>query len=781
MACSLRGGSVDDNKPQADRSQPAQDGDRTEAILRAVFECLPFDFFALGPDGRYFMQNAASKQDWGDAVGKTPEEICPNPANLAVWLDNNRRCFAGETVDGEVAIELHRGKRFYHNVLTPIRGAKETYGILGVNVDITDRKRVEEELRESRRRLATLLSNLPGMAYRCCNDDKWTMELVSDGSLALTGYLPEDLIGNRTVSYVDCILPADRPRVREVVERGLVEGRHFQIEYRIRTRSGETRWVWEQGVAVEFCDGRPVTLEGFITDVTKRKQAEESLRAANVELERRVAERTAALQAANEQLQREVDQRRRTERELEIFKRFAEASGQGFGIADLRGVIEYVNPAMWQMAGEESAAAMVGRHFRDYSPLDAHRQADEEVVPAVLQQGQWVGERPLLTRQGTVLPTLSNAFLLRDDAGRPLRLAMVLADLSERKRAEAELAESEAKYRQLIETTGTGYVILDEECCVLDANPEFVRLTGRQTLDEIRGHNVLEWTTPRDRDRAIVEIQKCLSRLHARQVEIGHLQPDGTILPVDINATCIDTREGRRIVGLCRDITERHQARQALERERQTLWHMLQASDHERQVIAYEIHDGLTQLLTGAMMQYQAYEHLKDGQPDKAAMAYAMGGEMLQMAHAEARRLISGVRPPVLDEAGLETAIAHLVHDRRAAREPKVEYQSDVEFDRLPRILENALYRIAQEALANACKHSGTQRVAVQLTQNAATIRLQVEDWGDGFDPATVPEGHFGLEGIRERVRLLGGQLQIDSAPGRGTRLRVEVPLLEQE
>jgi two-component system, NarL family, sensor kinase len=91
------------------------------------------------------------------------------------------------------------------------------------------------------------------------------------------------------------------------------------------------------------------------------------------------------------------------------------------------------------------------------------------------------------------------------------------------------------------------------------------------------------------------------------------------------------------------------------------------------------------------------------------------------------------------------------------------------------------LYRIAQEALTNACKHSQSKNVKVSLVQDNGTIRLEVQDWGIGFDPGAVEKGHFGLEGIRERVLLLGGQLVVDTESGRGTLIRVEVPLLERD
>ena len=155
--------------------------------------------------------------------------------------------------------------------------------------------------------------------------------------------------------------------------------------------------------------------------------------------------------------------------------------------------------------------------------------------------------------------------------------------------------------------------------------------------------------------------------------------------------------------------------------------------------------------------------------------------ELVRQAHSESRRLISEVRPPVIDEIGLETAISHLVHEQRRRGGPKIEFHSDVQFGRLPSILENALYRIVQEALTNACKHSKSKKVTVTMTQEGQDVRLEVRDWGIGFDPESVEKGHFGLEGIRQRVRLLGGRLTIESTPGSGTLVQVVVPILEKQ
>lgn len=230
---------------------------------------------------------------------------------------------------------------------------------------------------------------------------------------------------------------------------------------------------------------------------------------------------------------------------------------------------------------------------------------------------------------------------------------------------------------------------------------------------------------------------------------------------------------------LHREIHERIRADEALRHERRTLQHLLRSSDHERQLISYEIHDGLAQYLAGAIMQFQTYAFSKAAQPDQAVKAFEAGMTMLQHGHNEARRLISGLRPPILDESGIVAAISHLVNEPRSLTRTRIEFHSDVKFDRLDSILENAIYRIVQECLANACKHSESDVVRIEMVQRNGHLRIDVRDWGKGFDVDTAREGCYGLEGVQERARLLGGNVVMRSAPGQGTQIIAELPLPE--
>ncbi|MFH1266010.1 MAG: sensor histidine kinase, partial [Planctomycetota bacterium] len=166
-----------------------------------------------------------------------------------------------------------------------------------------------------------------------------------------------------------------------------------------------------------------------------------------------------------------------------------------------------------------------------------------------------------------------------------------------------------------------------------------------------------------------------------------------------------------------------------------------------------------------------------DDNPQQASECYSAGLHLLRESVAETRRLIAGLRPPILDEAGIMAAISHLIHDVSARNGPDVEFHGSVKSKRLEPMLENAIFRIVQESLTNACRHGKSDRARVELVQDGSQVRVEVQDWGIGFDPESVEERCFGLAGIRERARVLGGRATIDSTPGQGTRIVVELPV----
>jgi signal transduction histidine kinase len=206
------------------------------------------------------------------------------------------------------------------------------------------------------------------------------------------------------------------------------------------------------------------------------------------------------------------------------------------------------------------------------------------------------------------------------------------------------------------------------------------------------------------------------------------------------------------------------------------------AAAAERNRLARELHDSVTQIIFGLTLSAQAARILLDRNPARAAAELDHVQALAQNALAEMRALIQQLHPRSKTEEGLLPALRRLAEERKTSDGLAVAVNVSGE-RRLPVKVEEELYRIAQEALTNITKHAHTNQAVVTLDMSDGNrVRLDIEDAGVGFDPAktkTIP-GHLGLTSISERVQALGGTVLIDSYPGRGTRLKVDISL-EQE
>jgi PAS domain S-box-containing protein len=630
-----------------------------------------------------------------------------------------------------------------------------------ISRDITDRKQAEEKLRKSEKMFRSLFQD-SSVGTAVVSLDSALLQ-VNRAFCEFMGYSEEELVGKSVLSITH---PDDQEESSKAIDQIAQSGFCIRrLEKRYLHKSGRVLWGEISSTLLRDAEGKPSYSIAQVLDIGERKRAEEALKKAHDELERRVEERTMELRKANEA--------------LEIFRRFAEASGQGFGMADMDGVITYMNPAVCHMAGVAKSEDGIGKHLAACYPEGYMRRRETEILPALLQNGHWEGEL-VFSSAGRTTYALQNSFLIKDENGNPSRLASVTTDITERKQAEEALRQSHDELRAIYESLREGLLVADQETLrLMRANAAVCSMLG-YAEEELLSMSIAD-LHPKEALTAILEM--------LRKENVGHLpdkngvamrRKDGNVFYVDITGDTF-TYQGRPCcLGVFRDVTERRQSQAALERERRTLEHMLRASDHERQLIAYDIHDGLAQYLTGAIMHLQMSEHLREQSTHESAKAFDGGMSLLRQAHLEARRLISGVRPPILDESGVVAAIAHLVHDPAFAAGPKIDFRSRVTFSRLNPVVENVIYRIVQEGLTNARNHSKSNRIVVSLVQRGERLRIAVRDWGIGFDPKTVQENRFGLDGIRERARLLGGKCNIKSEPGEGTFIVVELPVAEQ-
>jgi len=218
-------------------------------------------------------------------------------------------------------------------------------------------------------------------------------------------------------------------------------------------------------------------------------------------------------------------------------------------------------------------------------------------------------------------------------------------------------------------------------------------------------------------------------------------------------------------------------------RLRDLVGQVLAAQEEERRRVAYEVHDGFAQTAAAAHHLLQAFARLYTPGSAKARRNLERALELVQQTVGEARQVIADLRPTVLDDFGLGTAV-RLQVQRLGGDGRRIGYEESLGDERLPSAVETALYRVAQESLTNVQKHARSARVLVTLQRLDGSVRLRIRDWGEGFRPEEVATGdgpgeRVGLSSMRERIALLGGTFEIHSEPGAGTEVVAEVPLPE--
>lgn len=305
---------------------------------------------------------------------------------------------------------------------------------------------------------------------------------------------------------------------------------------------------------------------------------------------------------------------------------------------------------------------------------------------------------------------------------------------------------------------------------------------GHLPAEKLVGLPMLDFIVPDDRDRVHRILDQVFTTAHDAAYEATSFNPLGQTAVYSVRAAPVV--EGGAVVAVvitAIDARLLHETERALRNERRSLQQMLRTQERERQLVSYEIHDGLAQYQAGAIMQLEACLHSmqsrRDPQLDDMIRSCSEGLRLMRAAAAEARRLINGLRPPMLDELGIEEAVDSLV-ERMHDVVPAIRYLHPTPLRRLDPDVETAVFRIVQESLSNIRKHASARNVQVVLEpRGACDVAVSISDDGIGFDIGHVPPDRFGLEGIRQRARLFGREATIASEPGTGTRIEVVLPL----
>ncbi|MFM8952007.1 MAG: PAS domain-containing protein [Planctomycetaceae bacterium] len=232
--------------------------------------------------------------------------------------------------------------------------------------------------------------------------------------------------------------------------------------------------------------------------------------------------------------------------------------------------------------------------------------------------------------------------------------------------------------------------------------------------------------------------------------------------------------------GVSTDVTELQQTRSQLAHKEQVLRRLIEVQEQEKRLLCHEFHDGLIQYAVGASMLLESLTEDDRTLSPEARDTVTSAVACLRRGVEDGRRVIRGIRPAALDDLGLKAALEDLCGQmREAGFTVSAQFESDI--DTIPSELQTAVYRIVQESLNNARKHSGSSSVEVEVRRTADVVELHVADRGRGFDLQAASRQGFGLVGMAERARLAGGECRIESAMDKGTRIDVRLPLLDRD
>ena len=719
--------------------------DRLERELRAseeryrfLVENAPDMIFSIDTAGNFVYVSEGVHR----ALGYRPEEVIGRPFRDIIHYEDPAEAGARwSAMEQDPTLELtsrlvlihHDGRHIPFEASS--RGVVvdgEFAGIHGSARDVSERERLERELRESEERYRFLVENSPDILFSI--DRLGRLSYISESSELVTGRTPDESIGHPFIDFVAAEDAELASRTWDDLNAEPTVPRTIRI--RLTTAGGIALPFEVSMVGVEQ-DGRFMGVQGVSREISERERLERELRESE-----------------------------------ERYRFLVENSPDVVFSTDAEGRYTYYSETVENLTGYRPHD-LVGTHFASIIDLDSFPDADGAWQRFVDHPTQMQVHRFMLrARDGRRIPVEVNAIGMTNVDGSFAGIHGSARDIRERERLERELRASEERYRYLVKASPDVVWAVDEEGVITFMSDRLEPLTGFAP-EEIVGKHFSELTD----ESALVATQAAWDAVRRDPTGVYPLpihlrRRSGDPVPVEVWITGM-LRDGEfgGAHGSIRDMREREGYERDLRRQAAEL-----ASSQERAHLARELHDSVTQALFSMTLVTRTTELLVDRNPAAAKEKLGSLRDLQREALAEMRALIFELRPGNIEQDGLLPALkTHTAALQGRIGLPIVVTSNLAE--RLPIGLEEVVYRISQEALHNIVKHAAAHQVTLAIEVAEGTgLRLRIVDDGKGFDAAAVPDGHLGLAGMRARAEKIGATFSVISGPGSGTTIEVTVP-----
>lgn len=718
----------------------------SERRFRALFEQSNDAVFLLDLEGRHL----AANQRAADMFGYTLEEILQLGADDLTAEPAESRKILERLLGGEHIPLYERNFQKKNSEIVPVEinlelvlnGEGAPMHIQSVVRDITERKRTETRLRESREQLA--------LAVRSANVGLWDWDLLTNKVYyspewkSQLGYEDHEL-SNDFSEWEIRVHPEDLERAKATVS-GYVENPYpnFQNEFRMRHRDGSYRWILAQASLTYDAQGKPIRMIGSHIDITERKHVEGEIR-----------------------------------RERDFSKAALDSLPGVFYMYDRDG-----NFLRWNRNFEQ-VTGYTGKEIAAMHPLDFFEGEEKELlagrIQEVFERGESSVEADFVSKDGTRAPYYFTGRTIQVE-GKPCLIGVGI-DIAERKRAEEALQRNAQVLRLFVEHSPAAIAMFDREMRYIVASRRYLidYELGEQNLIGRSHYEVF----PEIPERWKEIHRRCLAGAVERAEQDPFPRNDGRLDWVrwEIRPWYETNGEIGGIILFSEVITERKQARDELRLSRDRLAdlsrRLVEAHESERRAIGRELHDQFGQMLTALKLTIETAMQLPSEEALKKA---AQGKELVEDMLARVSALSLELRPPMLDDLGLLPALLWHVNRFQEQSGIVVDFKhSGVEGVRFASEIETTAYRVAQESLTNVARHARANRVRLEVRKRGAWMEIEIADDGVGFDPKSALAKNRGLSGIHERVQLVGGTFHIESEKGKGTQKLIRLPLREEQ